>query len=99
MKVTKTQLKKIIKEETHRALSERLDAVTLSDMVDELGSLNRSFARDDDPPSAEEAFEIVSTQLFNLLSMIKTSMHNLEDAGVSFDRILDAAVEEVKEFG
>jgi predicted phage tail protein len=99
-RITKQRLRKIVKEERSRLLSENLDPMAFSDAVSEINGFVRSIDRDDELPSAQEATEFASDQLYNVLSKIRSSMgYALEEAGADFFDALDMAVDELKEFG
>jgi len=98
MKITKSQLRKIIKEERARLLSESLDPMAFSDTIGKINSFVRSIDRDDELPSAQEATDFVSDQLYEVLSTIKSSMgYALREVGVDFFDVLDNTVKVMKE--
>lgn len=97
MRITKRQLRRIIAEERTRLLSESLDPMAFSDAIGEINSFVRSIDRDDELPSAQEATEFASAQLYEVLSTIKSSMgYALEEAGADFFDALDMAVDEIR---
>jgi len=98
MKITKSQLRKIIKEERARLLSESLDPMAFSDTIGKINSFVRSIDRDDELPSAQEVTDFASDQLYIVLSKIESSMrYALTEVGVDFFEVLDNTVKVMKE--
>ena len=100
MRITKRQLRRIIKEEKARLLNEvRFDPFAFEDTVDDINQFTRSFEGGDEVPQNEKATEFASKQLYDVLSRLRSAMYAVNEAGGDFFTALDMAVKDVKEFG